>query len=178
MTDQICGIDFGESFPISSPPDDSGTPEFYLPPEVLLGDEHCVRVASDLWALGCTLYEIRQQVALFYFLNGVDDVLEETVRLFRKLREDLWEKWDARARFFNEDGVQLQTKNNYSLECFLAKRKQLVDTDESDHLKRTAFGIPEEEQKLMADLLYKIFRHNPEERLSVEGVLAHKWLQM
>ena len=36
LTDRICVIDFGESFPISSPPADLGIPENYLPPEVLL----------------------------------------------------------------------------------------------------------------------------------------------
>lgn len=36
LTDQICVVDFGESFPISSPPADLGIPENYLPPEVLL----------------------------------------------------------------------------------------------------------------------------------------------
>lgn len=30
----------------------------------------------------------------------------------------------------------------------------------------------------MANLLYKIFLYNPEERLSTEEVVAHKWFQM
>lgn len=38
--------------------------------------------------------------------------------------------------------------------------------------------IPKAEQELMADLLYKVFRYEPEKRLSAEEVLAHEWFKM
>ncbi|KAK7433291.1 hypothetical protein QQZ08_000229 [Neonectria magnoliae] len=87
LTDQICVIDFGESFPISSPPDDLGIPENYLPPEVLLEEANAIGPACDLWALGCTLFEIRQQIPLFYMIFDDQELVAEMVRFFGKLPE-------------------------------------------------------------------------------------------
>jgi serine/threonine protein kinase len=61
---------------MSSPPVELGIPDDYLPPEVMK-DEQSIRVACDLWALGCTLFEIRRQMQLFYMINGKDELLTE-----------------------------------------------------------------------------------------------------
>jgi serine/threonine-protein kinase SRPK3 len=84
LTDDIARIDFGESYPMSSPPADLGIPEEYLPPEVLIEGGAAIGVGSDLWALGCTLFEIRRQMALFYIINKKDELLAEMVYFFRK----------------------------------------------------------------------------------------------
>jgi len=107
LTEQICVIDFGESFPFSSPPADLGIPENYLPPEYLIEDRKSIGPACDLWALGCTLFEIRQQMSLFHMLRGKDDILAEMVDLFGKLPEPWWMKWEARAELFEEDGKRI-----------------------------------------------------------------------
>lgn len=88
LTEEICVIDFGESYPIASPPADLGIPENYLPPEVLLDQEDATSQACDIWALGCTLFEIREQLALFYMIFDRDELLAEIVRFFGKLPEE------------------------------------------------------------------------------------------
>lgn len=50
-------IDFGECFHPSSPPEDVGTPGYYRFPELLLSSQ--LGTLSGLWALACTLFEIR-----------------------------------------------------------------------------------------------------------------------
>ena len=181
LTDQICVIDFGETYPITSPPHNLGTPQNYLPPEILL-KEHAVGVACDLWALGCTLFEIRQQIPLFYFIQGKDELLSEAVTFFGKLPPGLWDKWDARGKYFSAEGVPQEylddTEEKWSLEVYLSKPMEVASLGQNSLAKRMALVTPEEEQKLMADLLYQLFRYRPEERLSAEEVLAHKWFQM
>jgi serine/threonine protein kinase len=51
-------LDFDQSFPISSPPEDLlGTPVEFLAPEVAVGSR--ASPASDVWALGCSIFRLR-----------------------------------------------------------------------------------------------------------------------
>ncbi|KAH6854697.1 kinase-like domain-containing protein [Chaetomium sp. MPI-CAGE-AT-0009] len=51
-------LDFDQSFPVSSPPKDMlGTPVELLAPEVAVGLS--ASPASDVWALGCSIYRLR-----------------------------------------------------------------------------------------------------------------------
>ncbi|KAJ6023893.1 hypothetical protein N7540_004690, partial [Penicillium herquei] len=175
LTDKICIIDFGETFPISSPPEGLGIPENYLPPEVLLEHEDAVGPACDIWALGCTLFEIRQQIPLFYMIYDIDELIAEMVRFFGKLPQAWWDKWEARSDFFDDEGNwvwgrpnaqkwSLEVALNNPVEIFRPKAQRLVTS--------------QEEQALLADLLYRIFRYEPEQRLSVDDVLNHDWFKI
>ncbi|RYP82135.1 hypothetical protein DL769_001740 [Monosporascus sp. CRB-8-3] len=182
LTDQICVIDFGESFPISSPPTDLGIPENYLPPEVLLGQENAIGLACDLWALGCTLFEIREQLPLFYMIFDKDELLAEMVRFFGKPPQTWWDKWEAREDFFDDQGTWLRDgddKEEWSLEAALSKPIEIVQPG-GDHngAAQKVLITSKAEQGLMADLLYKLFRYEAEKRPSVEEVLAHEWFKM
>ncbi|KAG8164502.1 hypothetical protein KVR01_006420 [Diaporthe batatas] len=181
LTDQICVIDFGESFPISSPPEHLGTPENYLPPEVLLEQENAISPACDLWALGCTLFEVRQQLALFYMIFDKDELLAEMVRFFGKPPKELWDRWEARGDFFNDQEVWLRQGDHedWSLEVALRKPMQTIiqDGDQKGEVEKS-LTTHTNEQAMMADLLHRLFRWDPEERLSIEEVLAHAWFKM
>lgn len=182
LTDQICVIDFGESFPISSPPTELGIPENYLPPELLLEEEDAISPACDLWALGCTLFEIRQQIPLFYMIFDKDELLAEIVRFFGKLPEPWWGKWEAREDFFDSQGRWIRdgdTEEEWTLEVILSKPVEIVPSDRNDgkNTKRV-LDTSEVEQRLMADLLHQLFRYEPGERASVDKVLEHEWFKM
>ncbi|KAF4440362.1 hypothetical protein F53441_12310 [Fusarium austroafricanum] len=171
LADEICVIDFGESFKFSSPPEDLGIPEHYLPPEVLLECPDSVGPACDLWALGCTLFEIREQIPLFYMIPDTHELLAEMVTFFGKFPEDWWAKWEAREDWFDNDGKPLrEPKEEWSLEVALSKPTEVLGP------KRTLV-TPEAEQKLIADLLYQLFRYDSQKRISAEEVLGHEWFK-
>ncbi|KAJ5715387.1 uncharacterized protein N7483_012568 [Penicillium malachiteum] len=133
LTDKICIIDFGEAFPISSPPEDLGMPENYLPPEVLLEHEDSVGPAS--W----------------------------------------WDKWEARNYFFDDQGKWLRGRpdaQEWSLEVALNKPVEIVQP------KQQKLVTSQEEQALLADLLYGIFRYDPGQRVSIEHALSHEWFKI
>ncbi|POR38860.1 Uncharacterized protein TPAR_00948 [Tolypocladium paradoxum] len=206
LTNDICIIDFGESFPISSPPPNLGIPENYLPPEILLeddlfddgeqddeelGDEgskgmeprgnfsELIGPATDMWALGCTLFEIRQQIPLFYMIYDRDELLAEMVGFFGKPPQDMWDKWQHRGAHLNEDGKPLaEGKSAHTLEIALNHELGLIERDTKGNSSKKSFHTPEEEQKLLGDLLYKIFRYEPSERPSVEEVMEHEWFKL
>lgn len=182
LTDQICVIDFGESYPMSSPPADLGIPENYLPTEVLLGQENAIGQACDLWALGCTLFEIREQLPLFYMIFGKDELLAEMVRFFGKPPQALWDKWEAREDYFDDQGTWLQDgegKEEWSLEVALSKPMEIVRPGNNHNGgPQKALTTSKAEQGLLANLLYSLFRYEAEKRPSVEEVLAHEWFKM
>lgn len=183
FTHQICVIDFGESFPISSPPADLGIPENYLPPEVLLCQDNSIGLASDLWALGCTLFEIREQLPLFYMIYDQDELLAEMVRFFGKPPQALWDQWEMRKDFFTDEGIWLRDEDDdeekWSLEVALSKPIEVVQPGrDQDEATQKALTTSKAEQELMADLLYSLFRYDAEKRPSAEEVLMHAWFKM
>lgn len=182
LTDNICVIDFGESFLISSPPESLGIPENYLPPEVLLDEDNAIGPACDLWALGCTLFEIRQQIPLFYMIFDRDELLAETVRFFGKLPMSWWEKWEAREEFFDEQGKWIRhgDTEEWTLEVLLSKNAEIVQPGKGDDPSKMnmVLATPKAEQRLMADLLYRLFCYNPASRASIKEVLEHEWFKM
>lgn len=66
-----CVIDFGESYEISNPPTELGIPQVYCAPENAL--ENQIGIGSDLWALACTLFEIRTGRKIFPGFDGDQD---------------------------------------------------------------------------------------------------------
>jgi serine/threonine-protein kinase SRPK3 len=58
-------IDFGVAFHQDQSSPDIGTPKIYCAPEFLF--DHARSVSSDIWALGCTLFEIRTGASLFRY---------------------------------------------------------------------------------------------------------------
>jgi len=181
FTDQICIIDFGESFSVPAPPEDLGIPENYLPPEVLLDQENLIGPACDLWALGCTPFEIRKQLPLFYMIFDRDELLTEIVRFFGKPPQALWDEWESRGDYFDDKGAWLGERcgEDWSLEAALSAPMEIIrggSDDEGATPKTLVTSKPEQEQ--MADLLSKLFRWEAAQRPSAEEVLRHEWFKM
>ncbi|CZR51029.1 related to dis1-suppressing protein kinase dsk1 [Phialocephala subalpina] len=172
----ICVIDFGESYQILSPPTDLGIPENYLPPEVIIEGGTSIGLACDLWALGCTLFEIRHQVRLFYMINNKDELLAEMVRFFGKLPESWWESWEARTDFFDENGKTLSAADEgYTLDTVLDNKIEVFERGSKD---KNIFIVPKEEQKLCKDLLLKLLTYTPGDRLNAEEAMQYDWFKL
>jgi serine/threonine protein kinase len=91
VTNEAYIIDPGESFRVLDPPEELGIPEIYRSPELLL--DKTARLGSDLWAHGCTLFEIRTGRKPFNTMDvDADDVLYNIVVLGR-LPEPWWTAW-------------------------------------------------------------------------------------
>ncbi|ESZ93473.1 hypothetical protein SBOR_6122 [Sclerotinia borealis F-4128] len=100
LSDEIIIIDFGIAFLQKSPSHDIGTPKSYCAPEFLFG--FCRSIASDIWALGCTIFEIRTGSRLFKY-NGVptgDEVLIAIVKLLGTLPDEWWDVWQEGLEWY------------------------------------------------------------------------------
>ena len=103
ISKESCLIDFGESFEISQPPNELGIPGPYRSPELILDKE--AGFGSDIWALGCSLFEIRTGRKLFSSFDDEDnDYLDAIVQVLGKLPEPCWSMtWEDRRRMYKDE---------------------------------------------------------------------------
>lgn len=176
-------IDFGESCGFSVPPKDLGLPANYCAPEILFHQQP--EAQSDIWALACTLFEIRSGQQL---LQGVfadeDDILMQMVQLFGKFPEPWWSAWEKRDCRFDKEGIASTylddgrpTTHSITLEEILAEgfRYYARYPEGGDAGERKEILIPEEEIGIFANLLYQMFSYDPKKRLTAAEVANHPW---
>lgn len=197
IANQACLIDFGESFEVSHPPEDLGTPGPYRSPELIL--DQTAGIASDLWALGCTLFEIRTGRKLFSpFDDEDDDYLESIVLILGKLPEPWWSTtWKGRKRLFKDEADELGHAVS-TVEPSNTGTKSIVHPSVADGARSLQDmltpglwymsderpggdfhrDIQPEEKELFADLLAKLLDLRPERRLGAGAALNHAWFKL
>lgn len=194
---RACVIDFGESYQISKPTPDLGIPQVYCSPEYTL--DGAVGVGSDIWALGCTLFEIRTGRKLFdMFDDDKDEYLAKLALVLGRFPEHWWGKWDARGVYFtdeNEDGGKVvggrvvpastgdRDGNEGEGERYTKPEPRSLEESIREGLFYESSSGPngiekpisEKEAVLFADLLGKLLRFNPEDRISPAEAAEHEW---
>ena len=199
ISSDICVIDFGESFAASQPPEALGIPGPYRSPELIL--EQKAGYGSDLWALGCTLFEIRTGRKLFDQFDDEDDVcLDAMVQVLGIMPEPWWSTtWVERKRLYEDraddvgkaiaiwdqeqhDGTVSEriihpsvAEGARSLSDKLAPGLWHLSGESrgSDHHRE----ISPRERALFADLLSKLLTYAPEKRISASSALQHEWFK-
>ncbi|KAL2068500.1 hypothetical protein VTL71DRAFT_14837 [Oculimacula yallundae] len=200
ISEQACIIDFGESFDLTSPPEDMGIPQVYCSPEYTL--DRIVDVGTDIWSLGCTIFEIRIGRKLFdTFDDDQDEYLWKMAMLLGKLPEPWWSQtWTARKTIFEDNTddegrvvevpQQLRPSENGEPEI----ERTVVQVAEPRSIKEAIarglfyenrngpggvhIDIPEPEVELLADLLANILKYDPVERITARQVSEHAWFKM
>lgn len=193
--------DLGEAFRIECPPDYVGIPPPYRSPELFLEKNYTSSTAfgSDLWALGCTIFEIRTGRQLFNCFDDDDDeYLIAMTRILGKMPEPWWSTtWEARKRIYKDEADSLgrvvsvrahlmenQPPRTSTVHPSVAqgarslREKLAAGVWYIDMSRDTHRDMPEREQELFADLLGLLLRWRPEERVSAEEVLKHEWFNM
>ena len=98
LTGNIRLIDFGISYFADKAPSHLGTPPGFAAPEIFF--EQAVGQSTDLWALGCTIYTIRSNAALFEIRWG--GLPEECIGAVVEVLGPPPPKWND--LYFDEDG--------------------------------------------------------------------------
>ncbi|KAJ3506819.1 hypothetical protein NLJ89_g6654 [Agrocybe chaxingu] len=186
LREDILLIDFGQSFSTSRPPVgyEPATMPHYLSPEARF--EGRIGLPSDVWSLACTLFQIRGGSPLFEaFLGGDEEVLKEIVATLGKLPEPWWSAFENHHRWFDENGVpkasELQqamlpaekTSIKQKLAGIGAQDEPPVTGSDGPMMEPLGSRLDNTEIQLLGDLLEKMLRYRPQDRITMSEVVAH-----
>jgi serine/threonine-protein kinase SRPK3 len=175
---------------VASPPSsyEPGTVLNYQSPEARF--EGCMGLEADIWALGCVIFEIRAGFALFESFLGSDvDILRQMVETLGRLPDPWWAAFEQRALWFEGDGQpkseQDQERGGVLLKAYRSYiRAKLLEIggqddplseDEGPVIEKPGVRLPEEEVGLLEDLLEKMLKYIPEERIRIQDDIRHPW---
>ncbi|KAI0186558.1 kinase-like domain-containing protein [Xylaria flabelliformis] len=166
--------DFGTAFrPSDKSRFESYTPLIIRPPEALFEPTAPLSFSSDIWSLGCTIFELLAHRSL---IDGIiatqDDIMAQQVHLQGPLPSEWWDKWEERPKWFDEVGNPLSNACDIwswdrTFEQWVQKPRQSCDMD----------VINEEEKVALLDLLKWMLAWRPEGRPNAEDVLNTTWMK-
>jgi serine/threonine-protein kinase SRPK3 len=142
-------IDFGMSFEILNKPSDyrPATAVNYRAPEMRFEDAYTT--ATEVWSLGCLLFEIRSGAPFFDTWFCTDDVMvHRIVRLLGKLPEPWWSSWSGRSKFYHESGEPLQVP--HERESSIQARVSGIGMHDFESKYREGGGIIERKSHFLA----------------------------
>lgn len=169
---KILLTDFGESFqPDTTIRLESRSPIILRPPEQLTGEPRAISCPSDVWAIGCNIFQI---LAGRSFIEGwfvsEDRTLAEQIEALGPLPARLWDSWANRAEWFTEDG---KPSNNLGYRSL----KELIDAyivkaapERSDHV------VDEAEAQALEKLLRAMLALDADRRITAKEALESEWM--
>ncbi|KAJ7174172.1 kinase-like domain-containing protein [Mycena crocata] len=190
LREEVVLIDFGQSYPVDNQPSDyePGTAINYLSPEARF--EERVGRESDVWALGCALFEIRAGFPLFDpFFGGDTDILRQTVETLGRFPDPWWGSFVERTEWFEEGGEpksgEAQQRAGVYIQATRTSIREKLRSiginydpphfDEGPLVEKPGVALHEEEVEVFGDLLEKMLRYRPEERIEKDEVVQHPW---
>lgn len=173
VSNQISVIDFGEAFTMTDPPEDLGIPLDFAAPETLCGSQP--GPASDIWALACTLFEIRTGSRLFSLVNHSEDTyIPLVIETLGQFPDEWWSKCLDRMEYPPDEPFKPTGNPDSNIRSKLKRSVFHLPVEAGSTIHKRVF-IPEEEQELFADLLESMFQYDVAKRPSAEEVLQHPW---
>ena len=163
--------------------------------------------SKDVWSLACTMYEIKTKHPMFESCDFPYTLVEKLELYFGPLPEVYLVAWNhaedcdrkrnavspdegkpfddlhyvtwkptelkpVRDRFLNDSGCSDPLEGK-----LLRERCQNNLVPGKRERETIKYRYPREDTLLLADLLHGMFKYNPEDRLSMEDVCRHPWLQ-
>ncbi|CAI7621775.1 unnamed protein product [Penicillium glandicola] len=158
--------DFGEAFsPTKQQGFESHTPLVGRPPEARFEPHKPLSFPSNIWSLGCSLWNIIGQSSLFD-----DSITCEQVDALGVLPPEWWYKWEGRHSRFTEDGKPINRDPYRSWE----------DRFEQDMQKpRQREGMPliePAEMDAIFKMLKSMLKFRPENRSTAKQILECEWM--
>ncbi|OJD10090.1 CMGC/SRPK protein kinase [Emergomyces pasteurianus Ep9510] len=147
-----------------------------VPPEIFFLDkqnnEYNLSFPSEIWTLGCTIFEIIGSGGPFSTLGG--GILQDQVSVLGKLPDPWWSQWESRAEFFNEDatidittGAPFQDSLEERYDWFVNAARRRSDMEEQG----------EDEKKAFLHMIWMMLQYLPSDRATIRDVVESEWMQ-
>ncbi|KND93135.1 Serine/threonine-protein kinase SRPK [Tolypocladium ophioglossoides CBS 100239] len=166
--------DFGVAFrPSDRSRFESYTPLVIRPPEALFEPTTPLSFASDIWSLGCTIFELLAHRSL---IDGIlapqDEITAQQVHLQGSLPSEWWDKWEQRFKWFDDAGRPLSKERD------IWRWDRRFDQWIQELRQSCGMGvINEEERAALLELLHWMLAWRPRERPNAEEVLDTAWMK-
>lgn len=166
--------DFGTAFrPSDKSTFNSQTPLSIRPPETLFEPMVPLSFGSDMWSLGCVIFELFARNSLVNgFITTQDDITAQQVTLQGPMPEEWWLRWERRSKWFDATGKVLDESGSPGswTERF----------EEGIQKARKRYGYPtmgDQEKGELIALLKCTLAWRPAERPSAEQLLDMPWMK-
>ncbi|EER37234.1 protein kinase [Histoplasma capsulatum H143] len=171
--------DFGEAFdPQRTERFTAHAPVPLSPPESRFADEP-LSFPSDIWTLGCVIWDLFGSSPPFEaFPGSQDDITIEHVETFGKLPDQWWSKWETRGNWFDEDGHKnvKESLQQYYGNTSRSWTQRFAEINISRKSKKLKIFDPEE-KKSFHDMMQSMLVLEPSERASIDDVVRCEWMQ-
>jgi serine/threonine protein kinase len=153
-------IDFGNAFFADSPPQSSGSPIDFFPPEICFG--YSPSTKSDVWQLACVLYTIHAREPLFPTFFRIFEILVGTIVGFQG---PLPQEWKGRFKFdeYGHREAGKEPKTTDPAWWFEEKQSEkTIDSRFSQHAQHLPTNLIREYTRLLHDMV----AYEPTQRIS------------
>ncbi|KAG5969417.1 hypothetical protein E4U56_008319 [Claviceps arundinis] len=165
--------DFGVAFrPEDKSRFASYTPIMLRPPEAYHDPEMPLTFASDIWSLGCVIFELLAIGSLIQLMMpDPDEVIAEQIDLLGPMPPAWWEKWEARSDWFDENSQLLN--GLWSPEALKGRFEWSVQRPRREKESDT---LAEDELDAVLSLFKRMLTWSPGDRADVSEVLSSTWM--
>ncbi|KAK2750695.1 hypothetical protein FQN57_002768 [Myotisia sp. PD_48] len=172
---QIILCDFGEAFAISNAPNGEKchTPPAMRPPETRFEPHMPLSYAADIWSLGVAIWEIIGMQAIFSSEFGFGDgMISQLIDVLGSMPDDWFNKWEGKDEFYDSSQCPKEGSDNWP-----AMNEAFQETIQKFRYDEPHMGVfDEEETTAILDLIRRMLVFKPEQRLTIEEVLASEWM--
>ncbi|KJZ76578.1 hypothetical protein HIM_03914 [Hirsutella minnesotensis 3608] len=165
--------DFGVAFrPGDESRFESYTPLVLRPPEAFFEPAKPLTLASDIWSLGCVIFELLAHRSL---IDGIlapqDDITAQQVELHGPMPPEWWAKWEKRPKWYDEKGRPLSNPSD-----IWPWERRFNQWLQSPRQSRGMGTIGEDERDALFELLTWMLAWRPGERPDISKVLKTDWI--
>ncbi|KAM3525183.1 hypothetical protein NHJ13051_004140 [Beauveria bassiana] len=150
----------------------SCAPKYCRLPEARFEPTRPKSFSSDIWTLACSVWGTLARTPLFSMYWPTEDAVTSLqVEALGKLPDEWWEKWDARSKYFTEDGQPIRT-NSDPLSTLCSRFSDAMQEGRLRHKETMGF----DERKALFAMLQSMLLYRPEQRCTIKEVLGSEWM--
>lgn len=161
-------VDFGNSEFLNNKRNGSIYTRSYRPPENIISETYDCK--SDIWVLGCIIYELFSGELLF-------DLQDFNGSKIEKDRKHLSIMYSVLGKMPKELSMDCEfSEDLFDNKGRIIKNREIKEFNIKDKLN-SRIKLEDKDYELLEDLLFKILEYDPKKRLGSEELLNHKFFE-